>query len=96
MAAQSQEVALPGSASGLAPPAASEPVSSLSASLGNKTLLSRAGGLDNLGMVGRGGWPHCSVRAEEVSGMGRACSGASGDPPGVCEGSAGCRGLWAL
>lgn len=39
MAAQSQEVALPGSTSGLAPPDASEPVWSLLASVGNESLL---------------------------------------------------------
>lgn len=48
-------MALPGSASGLAPPAASEPVSSLLASVGNKSLLCKAEGLDNLGMVGQAG-----------------------------------------
>lgn len=54
VAAQSQEVALPGSASGLASPAASEPLSSLLASVGNKSLLlSKVGGLENLGMVGQ-------------------------------------------
>lgn len=84
MAAQSQEVALPGSAAGLSPPAASETLPSLLAWVGNKSLLSRAGVLITWEWWDR---PRCSVGAEEVAGTGRAS-------PGIWEVSGGSQGLW--